>query len=742
MSQDSSGPAPAGERPPSVAPNGARRVEIRVPAIFAAMAVPWIVFSDAVLGGIFPSVEDLTRWSTVKGIAFVAVMTGVIHVGIRWLTRRERRATEALRIAERRYEVLADNTRDVILFIRPGDGRILEANVAAVAAYGWSREELGRMTILDLDTSGASGATVARVSAAHSAGIRFETLHRRRDGTVFPVEITSQRAVVGGETVLVEVVRDATERRAAEDVLRESEERLSLAIEGAGLGIFHAIPYGPLEWSPRCREIFGVDSPSLPDFEAFVALIHPEDRLAVRAAAARWTDPRGDGTYQQQYRIVRPDGAVRWVSAHGKARFAPADGERRPVRLAGTVLDITDIKAVQAQLMQSDRLASVGMIAAGVAHEINNPLAYLGAALEFLAEHTDELMARSPVRDEVLQALADARRGAERACSVVRDLRTFSGLREERRRRVELEPILESAIHVAMNEIRYRARLEREYGPAPAVVADEARLGQVALNLLINAAQAIPEGRLQEHEIRVVTATDALGRAVFEVRDTGTGIPDEIVDRIFDPFFTTKPPGVGTGLGLSICRDIVAALGGELGVVRPASRGTTMRVSLPAAPAAPAAGAVAARPPPPAATGKRGRVLVVDDEPAVASALRRVLSPQHEVAVCGSAEEAIEAIGRGERFDAILCDLMMPGMTGMDLHEALARDAPDQASRMIVLTGGAFTDRSREFLARVPLPVCEKPFDSGALREIVRNVVGWDGPGLPTHGGPTPGSRA
>jgi CheY-like chemotaxis protein len=218
-----------------------------------------------------------------------------------------------------------------------------------------------------------------------------------------------------------------------------------------------------------------------------------------------------------------------------------------------------------------------------------------------------------------------------------------------------------------------------------------------------------------------VTGTDARGRAVLEVRDTGVGIAPEVVDRIFDPFFTTKPTGVGTGLGLSICRGIVLALGGEIVAQGRPGGGTTMRVVLPAAPA-PAARATADGGAAPA--GRRGRVLVVDDEPAVAAAIRRVLAAQHDVVVRGSAEEALEAIGRGERFDAILCDLMMPRMTGMELHETPARLAPDQATRMVVLTGGAFTDSAREFLDRVPLPRCEKPFDAGGLREVVRKVVG------------------
>ncbi len=719
MGQRGAGPVPS-PAPGLEEPRAAPRLALWVPAVYAVVSVTWIAFSDAVLAAVAPSIPDVARWSTMKGVGFVAVTTLALHAGLRWALARERRASVALRRVERRYDLLAEHARDVIFLIRRQDGRILEANAAAAASYGWSREELRGMTVFDLRAPATAGLAEAQLSAADAHGIRFDTEHRRRDGTSFPVEVSSQGVQLDGERVLVSVVRDATERLATQEALRESEERLALAIDAAGLGTFHASPYGALEWSLRCREIFGVGDASIPDFEAFLGLVHPDDREAVRASAKRWTDPAGDGRYQQQYRTMRPDGTIRWVSAHGKARFAEVDGVRRPVRLAGTLLDVTEVKAVQAQLMQSDRLASVGMIAAGLAHEINNPLAYLSAALEFLDEHANDLGAPA-FRAEVLRALAEAREGADRVRRVVRDLRTFSGIREERRTRVALEPILESAIHMAANEIRYRARLVREYGPAPEVMADEARLGQVVLNLLINAAQALPEGAAADHEIRVVTATDPRGRALIEVRDTGCGIAPEVADRIFDPFFTTKPQGVGTGLGLSICRGIVLALDGEIVAENRPGGGTTVRVALPPAPAA--SPAVVATPPA-SSPGRRGRVLVVDDEPAVAAAIRRTLASQHDVEVRGSAEEALAAIGRGERFDAILCDLMMPGMTGMDLHEALARLAPEQARRIVVLTGGAFTPRAREFLDRVSVPRCEKPFDSQGLREMVGKVVG------------------
>jgi signal transduction histidine kinase len=385
-----------------------------------------------------------------------------------------------------------------------------------------------------------------------------------------------------------------------------------------------------------------------------------------------------------------------------------------------TLRDLTDIKAMQAQLMQADRLASVGMLAAGVAHEINNPLAYLIAALDFLDRECHELMLPGTQLIELQRALADAREGAGRVKHVVRDLKTFSRVDEERRARVELRPVIESSINMVFNEIKYRARLVKDYGSVPLVLANEARLGQVFLNLLVNAAQAIPEGHVDENEIRVATMTDEQGRAIVEIRDSGAGIPPDSLERIFDPFFTTKPMGVGTGLGLSICRNIITSLGGQVIVDSRAGDGTVFRVVLPAAPP------IDDEPlmePAPVAHGRRGRVLVIDDEPAICAAIKRVLAPEHEVVALTSAREARDRIARGERFDVLLCDLMMPDVTGMELHADLIALAPGQAERMVLLTGGAFTPGANEFLSKVPNLRVEKPFDPASLRALVRGLV-------------------
>jgi signal transduction histidine kinase len=412
-------------------------------------------------------------------------------------------------------------------------------------------------------------------------------------------------------------------------------------------------------------------------------------------------------------------GANDYVLKHSLARLCPAI-ERELVAAERRA----EQRKTQEQLLISDRMASVGTLAAGVAHEINNPLASICTNLE-LAFHAVGTLADEPELahrlDEVVDELRDAREAAERVRLIIRDLKIFSrSPDEERRGPVEVQRVIESSLRMAWNEIRHRARLIKEYAPTPLVDANEARLGQVFLNLVVNAAQAIPEGDAEHNVVRVATGVDDAGRVRVEVRDSGAGIAPENLSRVFDAFFTTKPIGVGTGLGLSICHRIVRNLGGEIAIESELGRGTTVSVLLP-----PSAGAVdepsAAAPSAPAA--RRGRLLIVDDEVMFAKAVARSLASEHDVELATSAGEALALVRAGARFDVIVCDLMMPQMTGMELHAELARLAPEQAAGIVFVTGGAFTAGARAFLDAVPNQRIEKPFESQQLRAVLNDRI-------------------
>jgi CheY-like chemotaxis protein/two-component sensor histidine kinase len=316
-------------------------------------------------------------------------------------------------------------------------------------------------------------------------------------------------------------------------------------------------------------------------------------------------------------------------------------------------------------------------------------------------------------------ALAEAYDGAERVRGIVRALATFGRGDEETVGAVDVHRALEAAIRIAENKIRYRARLVTRYDATPLVRGSELRLVQVFVNLLVNAADAIPEGNVDHHEIRVRTKNGSGDRVVVEVSDTGAGISPEIRARIFDPFFTTKSVGLGTGLGLAISHGIVTALGGEISVESAPGDGATFRVALLAARAADDTPNVVARIGP--AKRPRARILVIDDERSIARVIAAAL-PEHDVTIAGSGHDGLTLSLSGS-FDCILSDIAMPDVTGPELYESLRADGRGIETRMVFMTGGAFAPRAAAFLERVPNVCIEKPFQIARVEDAVRGVL-------------------
>ncbi|MEO6773726.1 MAG: response regulator [Kofleriaceae bacterium] len=383
--------------------------------------------------------------------------------------------------------------------------------------------------------------------------------------------------------------------------------------------------------------------------------------------------------------------------------------------------DVTDKKQTEMQLMLADRMASVGTLAAGVAHEINNPLAAVIANLDMAEHDILQLGAHTELPPDLVDEIHDARMSADRVREIVRDLKVFSRAQEDRRGAVDVEKVLESTLRMAQNEIRHRAKVEKVYGHVPRVDANEGRLGQVLLNLIVNAVQSIPEGNYESNQITITTKVDQEA-VLVSIKDTGSGIPPEVQRRLFTPFFTTKPAGVGTGLGLAISHRIITGLGGQLDFVSEVGKGTTFHVRLPIASAQ--LPPITEKTPLPSKFTRRARLLVIDDEDSLVQAIRRYLSQEHEVDGTTSARQAIDMLARGERYDAIVCDLMMPQVTGMDVYAAVMKLDPAMAERMIFVTGGAFTESARHFLdALPPGRHIEKPFDLKALRAVINERI-------------------
>jgi len=475
------------------------------------------------------------------------------------------------------------------------------------------------------------------------------------------------------------------------------------------------------------RQLVGLTGAREPTVADLAERIHRGDRR--RAAAL----------FRAAHRTVAPAQtdavALRLSTGDGNWRNCELSGRRIDLGAGPVVVvtgrDVTERDRLRAKLLLSDRMASLGTLAAGIAHEINNPLAYVTANLEIVAESLGGMLAqRSPdPHAELRAAIGDAREGAERVRKIVRGLRSFSRSEEEKRVAIALPDVLASAIRLTSNEVKHRARLVRELGDTPLVLADDGRLTQVFINLLVNAAHAIPEGHSDANRITVRTHSDAEARAVVEIADTGTGMPPEVLARAFDPFFTTKEVGEGTGLGLSICHGIISGLGGHIAIDSAPGRGSVVRVVLPPAPADAAPRATTA-PIAAAAASGRPRVMIVDDDVRVARAFERVLRRDYELTLASCGADALAAIAAGTWYDAIVTDVMMPNMTGLELFDRIESLAPEQAARVIFLTGGSFTAQSQSRLETSGNLQLQKPVTGQELRACIAKVVARDEPAL------------
>ncbi|GEJ58540.1 hybrid sensor histidine kinase/response regulator [Anaeromyxobacter diazotrophicus] len=591
----------------------------------------------------------------------------------------------------------------------------VDVNEAALRHYGYTRAEFLARSMLDIRPP--EDVERARRSAARPVAAAAETRglwrHVKKGGAVVDVEVLAADFELGRRKARLLTVRDVTEQKAAEEALRRSEESFRAAIESAPDLVVVLREERVVYANAAVTAALGHARDALLGEEA-VRFVHPDDRARVAEIVARaQQEPHAPS---EELRLLRADGGELRV----EFRVVAVAFDGGPAVLAFG-RDLTARRLLEARLAAAGRMSSLGELAAGLVHEINNPISYALANVSFAAEAVEPLLAAAPSPGDAHElggALRDARLGLERVRDLVRNLKTFSRVDEEPFQPVDLHAALEAACSMSRNEVKHRARLVQRYAPGTWVRGDEGKLAQVFVNLLVNAAQAIPDGRADEHTVSIEVIPWPGGRLAVEVSDTGQGILAEHLPRLFDPFFTTKPKGLGTGLGLSICDSIVRAHGGHIEVETRPGQGTCVRVVLspglpPPAPAAPAPGVGPAR-------GRRGRVLVVDDEPRVCDALARLVSGQHELrgASCGRA--ALELLRAGEQFDAVLCDVMMPELNGVQLQRAVAEIAPALAARFAFMTGGAFSAEAGRLLAESGAPVLRKPFERDALLGCLR----------------------
>ncbi len=611
---------------------------------------------------------------------------------------------------------------------------VTEWNASAARIFGWSAlEAVGQQGLFIVRPEDRPAiASLWTAIVANRGGHRNTNLNITKDGRVIHCEwynsviVDADGRVVGVQSLC----EDITDRVNAQTQLQRSELRFRDVIEHMPYAVGVTVGGKCVYANPEAVSLYGVSSEAEILGRAVTDFVHPDD--VSRVVERRHGLNRGKALLEPEVlRFVRKDGRV----LDGEVVSMPIEFGAQPAVL-NVITDVTEKRTIQAKLMQTDRMAAMGMLAAGVAHEVNNPLAYMIANLDLLAnrkmrafhhalarahelapfEHQAELAACLDALGDCNRMIDMAREGATRVRDIVRDLRSFTRA-EDRRVPVDVSRVLRACINLAHDEIASRGKvLVHVPADMPFAFASESRLGQVFLNLLLNAVQALAAGTQGNRiEVRAEAYDDT--SIVVHVDDNGAGIPQEVLPRIFEPFFTTKPPGVGTGLGLWICRSIVTAMGGDIRVESRPGR-TRFSVTLPTY-AGPTSSSRTSHPPAPVLDPGVRRVLVVDDEAAILRVLGDALATEFALTTCESGFEAIEHLQRGARYDAILCDRVMPELTGDDVLDWLRAHDEAMVARFAFMTGG---EREKGKIAGVR--VIDKPFDLGVVRDLLDELSG------------------
>jgi PAS domain S-box-containing protein len=593
-----------------------------------------------------------------------------------------------------------------LVHIDPPPPRLIYASALIAEVFGRPVEELFGRPLWELAApphqAHIRDSIASRGPGAPPITVEFEI--ERPDGTRRSIEIGVARVAASGAELSVGYFRDVTEVHETIAALRRSDAGFRSLIDNAPDGVVIVQQGGVVLANPAGVRMFGAT-----DFEQVRGRLlsdwlPPEE--AARAKERIAQIHAGAVFPSSEYRLNVDD---RIVEVHSIL----FEYERKPAILA-FVRDVTERRRLHEQLFRGARLAALGAMAATVAHEINNPLTYLQLNLQRLER--EAAAEPDPARAAVLREhVANALHGVERVARIVRDLRVYSRDSDDVNAPVDVIATVERALKMVAHDLRHRAQLVRRYTNAPAIIdGSAARLEQIAINLLVNALHALGDRGPANNQVTVeIDVVDDSVRIV--IGDTGHGLSDP--DRVFEPFFTTKPPGEGTGLGLSVCKQLVEHMRGTIDIESSSERGTRFAILLPRASKRPVAPVVPAA----ATQGERLRILVVDDEPQVSSAIKSVLGLDHDVEVAGDGASALAAIAKTD-FDVILCDVMMPHMTGREVHDRVHAQWPGLERRIVFITGGAFVPSLSKFLESVPNLKLRKPFTVEHVLALVRDA--------------------
>jgi signal transduction histidine kinase/ActR/RegA family two-component response regulator len=676
---------------------------------------------SAVLGDGARWVRDLLFIVAAAATALLLAIAGAVFI---WFVRRIRRS-------ESRYRLLLAAAPDAIV-VADRDGRIVLFNEAAERIVGSpAADVIGRpvSSVVELNGATPAGSTVPPDPAtppgpaSPSARRPLELQARRADGSRFWAESTVADLGLGPEPGTTVIFRDVSERHAASQALRESQEHLAFALEAGRMGTFEwDLGSGLVRWSDSLEGIIGIPPGSFGGtYDALLELVHPDDRQAIRQALERATAT--DGDYLVECRMGPPGAQATQIVAQGRV---VRDQLGEPVRLVGVALDVTARRELESQLRHAQKMESVGRLAGGIAHDFNN-------LLTAITGHGD-LLAQSVEDDDPLQVdIAAINAAAARAAALTRQLLAYGRQSLLRPEPVDLnvvvsdiEPMLRRLIG---EDVELRTELEPDLGW---VEADAGQLDQVILNLVVNARDALSSGGTVVLSTENVELDDAYAAehpgarpgqfVAVSVSDNGFGIDPTTLGRIFEPYFTTKDRGRGTGRGLATVLGIVEQSGGHIDVTSEVGEGTSFHVYLPRQ-EGPTAGTPVEAPVREAPEGGQETVLLAEDEDSVRRLATMVLERNgYQVIAAPDGRAAIDAATRHDGpIDLLLTDVIMPGLNGRELADQFVALHPE--ARVLFMSGYAGEALSAQGVLDANVAFLAKPFVPSELARKIREVL-------------------
>jgi two-component system, cell cycle sensor histidine kinase and response regulator CckA len=657
----------------------------RIVAVYAIFGSAWIYLSEKLLARLVHDPTALQRIEMFKGLLFILITTLILFQLIGRLARRNAETLRQVAESESRFRTIFDNVNDALFIHDAASGQITDVNWTMCQMYGYTHSEVLQLQVDDLSLgeapfSQAEALRRIRLAAQGDPQI-FEWRSRKKDGTVFWSEVNMRSAVIDGEERIIVTVRDIEARKSAEEALRQNEETLKVLMEEMPAGVGWTDEGGVIEYLNGCIiDWFGYTREDVPTIEQWLqrALPDPLYRTEIRDA---WSRAVAEALRKR-------------TAAPIEANVTCKDGSRRQVifsirlvhhRIIYIFTDITRRESLQSELVKTQKLESLGVLAGGIAHDFNNILTGILGNISFAGLLMDE---SHPARKPVEQA----EKASLRAAELAHQLLTFAKGGQPVKKAVSVESLVQESLALALRGSKVQTVVD--VPPSAIIKADAGQINQAFNNVVINALQAMPNGGvLTVHAETVQLAEDKTAGlpggeyVLVSFTDQGGGIPRQDQLRIFDPYFTTKSGG--TGLGLASVHSIVAKHNGKIEVSSTVGEGTTFTFYLPSAPEL--TPEPECPPAPFAMEGGKGAVLVMDDEETIRILAGNLLEYLgYSVVSCGGGEEAValyrEAKGAGAPFLAAIMDLTTPaGMGGKEAARQIL--AFDPEARLLVSSG-------------------------------------------------------